>query len=245
MTSSSRIDAEIRELATNLRLGSSIVSVYKEVKQTEPGPFLHELLTRLWNARQTDRVTRNQAIAGLDRSKTLASFDTSCLELPAGQDLSWFSECQFIEAKQNLVLLGHPGTGKTHFASALGLEACARGYKVSFKRLASLVEELTFAHEAGELSKLKHKLSQLDLLIIDEWGYLPTNISGTRLLFDVISDCYERRSVILTTNMPVPEWNKIFSDERLLMAMIDRLAHHTYLIKHVGDSYRLKHSLMK
>ena len=76
-------------------------------------------------------------------------------------------------------------------------------------------------------------------------GDLPTNVTGTRLPFDVIADCYERRSLILTTNLPLPEWNKIFSDERLLMAMIDRLAHHGYLVKHTGESYRLTHSLMK
>lgn len=245
MPNATALDAEIKTLATNLRLGSSILSIYKELELTDRGEFVHALLKRIWDTRVKDRVARNQAAAGFQRNKTLACFDPTCLELPPKVELSWFTECHFIEARQNLILLGHPGTGKTHFATALGMEACARGYKASMKRMAWFVEELTAAHEAGELAKLKRRLELLDLLVIDEWGYLPTNVTGTRLLFDVIADCYERRSLILTTNLPFSEWNKIFCDERLLMAMIDRLAHHGYLVKHVGDSYRLTHSLMK
>lgn len=240
------IDARIRELASNLRLGgSSVVTTYKETDLTDRAEFVLTFLQKLWDARIRDRVERNRILAGLQRTKTLDCFDASCLELPHGLELSWLTECRFIEAKQNLILLGHPGTGKTHFATAIGMQACARGYKVLFKRMAALVEDLTAAHEAGQLPKLKRRLDACDLLVIDEWGYLPTNVTGTRLLFELIADCYERRSIVLTTNMPIPEWNKIFSDERLLMAMIDRLAHHSYLVKHTGESYRLTHSLMK
>ena len=246
MTDTAAIDARIRELACNLRLGSSsVVAAYKDVELTDRAEFVLALLQKLWDARTRERVERNRILAGLQRSKTLDCFDTACLELPQGLELSWLTECRFVEAKQNLILLGHPGTGKTHFATAIGLQACACGYKVLFKRMAALVEELTAAHEAGQLSKLKRRLESCDLLVIDEWGYLPTNVTGTRLLFELIANCYEQRSIVLTTNMPIPEWNKIFSDERLLMAMIDRLAHHSYLVRHTGESYRLTHSLMK
>ena len=166
-------DAEIKALATNLRLGSSIVSIYKDVEFTGRGEFVCELLRRVWETRVKARVERKQALAGFQRNKTLASFDTTCLELPRKVELSWFTECRFVEAKQNLILLGHPGTGKTHFATALGMEACAKGYKVSMRRMAMFVEELTAAYEAGELAKLKRRLEQLDLLVIDEWGGPP------------------------------------------------------------------------
>ena len=106
------------------------------------------------------------------------------------------------------------------------------------------VEELTAACEAKELTAYKHRLEMADVLIIDEWGYLPITVTGTRLLFDIIADCYECRSVILTANMPVAEWNKIFCDERLLMDIIDRIVHHGYLMRYTGDNYRLTHSLM-
>lgn len=162
-----------------------------------------------------------------------------------GTESAQLEECRFIKAKQNLIFLGHPGTGKTHLATALGMQACTLGKKVLFKRMAALVEELTAAHEGGTLARFKRRYEACDLVIIDEWGYLPTNVTGTRLLFDLIADCYEKRSVILTTNLPIAEWNKIFCDEQLLMAIIDRLAHHGYLIKHTGESYRLLHSLIK
>ena len=190
MTDAAELDAQIKTLATNLRLGSSILTVYKELELTDRGEFVRDLLAGIWNHRVRDRVSRNQSMAGLNASKTLDNFDSSCLELPDKVDLSWFTECRFIDAKQNLMLLGNPGTGKTHFATALGMEACARGYKVGMKRMAMLVEELTLAWEKLELPKLKRRLAQLDLLIIDEWGYLPTSLTGTRLLFELISDCY-------------------------------------------------------
>lgn len=246
MSKAAETDARIRELALNLRLGgTSVVKTYKEISLTDRAEFVLQLLQKLWDARVRDRVERNQVKAGLLRTKTLENFDCSCLELPRNLGLAWLTQCRFIEAKQNLILLGHPGTGKTHFATALGLQACRLGYKALFKRMAVLVEELSSAHETGQLPRLKRRFEKCDLLVIDEWGYLPTNVTGTRLLFELIADCYERRSLILTTNMPIPEWNKIFCDERLLMAMIDRLAHHGYLIKHMGESYRLSHSLMK
>lgn len=239
-------EESIREIALNLRLGgASVLAAYKDIELTNQTDFVLCFLQRLWNMRVKDRAERNQNSAGLNRNKTLDNFEPSCLDLPRGLDYTQLTECRFIEDKQNLILLGHPGTGKTHLANALGMQACILGHKVLFKRMAALVEELTAAYEGGRLAKLKRRYESCDLLIIDEWGYLPTNVTGTRLLFDLIADCYEKRSVILTTNLPIPEWNKIFSDERLLMAMIDRLAHHGYLVKHTGESYRLTHSLMK
>ncbi len=238
------LDEEIHQLATSLRIGPNLVANYRGVVNADSAVFLRDLLKTLLTARQRERCRKNRAGSNLPPGKTLEGFETACLELPKGLTMSWLSKCSFIESKQNLVLLGLPGTGKTHLAAALGAQACDQGYKVSFKRMSAFMEELTVAYEAGEFAKLKRKLEQVDLLILDEWGYLPTNVTGTRLLFDVISDCYERRSIILTTNLPLPEWNRIFSEERMLMAMIDRIVHHCYLIKHTGESYRMTHSLM-
>ena len=238
-------ESDIRRLATNLRLGSSIASLYKEVPFKNPGEDVRDLLERIWEQRVRDRMLRNRQKAGFEKLKTLRDFQPDNLELPRGVRLDWFTECKFIDNRQNLILLGNPGTGKTHLATAIGLEACSRGYKVLFRRMAQLVEALSAAYASGDLERLKNRVSMTDLLIIDEWGYLPTNVDGTRLLFDLIANCYEKRSVILTTNLPIQEWNRIFSDERLLIAMIDRLVHHGYLIKHTGESYRLTHSLMR
>ena len=238
-------ESDIRRLATNLRLGSSIASLYKDVPFKDPGKYVRDLRQKVWDQRVRDRLMRNRQKAGFEQLKTLGDFHPDNLEMPRGIGLQWFTECKFINSRQNLILLGNPGTGKTHLATAIGLEACNRGYKVLFRRMAQLVEALSAAHASGDLERLKRRVTMVDLLIIDEWGYLPTNVDGTRLLFELIADCYERRSVILTTNLPIQEWNRIFGDERLLIAMIDRLVHHGYLIKHTGESYRLTHSLMR
>ena len=115
-----------------------------------------------------------------------------------------------------------------------------------FRRMANLIEELQTAHDNHAWPRYRRRIEQCDLLIIDEWGYLPTNVDGTRLLFEVIADCYEQRSIIVTTNLPFVEWNRIFSDERLLLAIMD--PHRPpwgICSKHTDQSYRLRHSLMK
>lgn len=240
------MDADILRLATNLRMGSAIAELYSKIPFTDPASYVHGLLQALWDARIKERVLRWQQQAGFEQKKTLENYTTDHLELPKGMALSWFTECHFVEQKQNLILLGNPGTGKTHFATALGMEACSRGYKTCFWRMARLVNELTASQDdKSAYNALRRRLNDASLLIIDEWGYLPTNVNGTRLLFELISDSYEKRSVVITTNLPMAEWKRIFCDERLLFAIMDRLIHHGYLIKHTGDSYRLSHSLMR
>lgn len=238
-------DVQIQQLATQLKLGTEVISNYRKLSFNDPGEFLKDLLLAMVADRQTNRIARNLKCSRLPRDKTLETFIPDCLELPKKFDFEWYRSCSFIEERQNLILLGNPGTGKTHFAAALGTEACKCGYKPIFKRMANFVEELSVAHEDNTMKALMRKIESADLLILDEWGYLPTNVTGTRLLFDVINDCYEKRSVILTTNLPLAEWNRIFGDERLLVAIMDRLTHHGHLIKHSGESYRLTHSLMR
>ena len=137
------------------------------------------------------------------------------------------------------------GTGKTHLATAIGIEACSRGKKVRFFRTTALVNQLNDAQKIGELSKFLKQLSKADLLICDEWGYVPLDRGGSKLLFQVISDCYEQKSVIITTNLEFSKWVHVFYDEQMTTAMIDRLVHHGYLLIFDGQSYRIKNSLMK
>ena len=137
------------------------------------------------------------------------------------------------------------GTGKTHLAMAIGIEACNRGMKVGFYRTANLVNQLSDAKKAGTLSKLFNNLRKLDLLICDEWGYVPMDRASAQILFQVISDSYERRSVIITTNLEFSRWVGIFYDEQMTAAMIDRLVHHSYLLLFDGQSNRVRDSLMK
>src|SRR5690606_22201061 len=140
------------------------------------------------------------------------------------------------------ILYGPPGTGKTQLATAIGIDACTSGKRVKFFRTATLVNLLLEAKAAGNIKKVVRQLENTDLLICDEWGYIPVEQLGAQLLCQVISECYEQGSVIITTNIECSEWNGIFYDEKLTPALIDRLVHHSHLLVFTGTSYRLKHS---
>ena len=136
---SESLETEIRQYAKKLRLGENIATFTKAIPFEDPETYVRDLLRAVWDARVKDRIHRSRQLAGFPQIKTLENYSTDCLELPKGLDFSWFSECHFIESKRNLILLGNPGTGKTHLATALGIEACNRGQKVYFRRMANFV----------------------------------------------------------------------------------------------------------
>ena len=165
---------------------------------------------------------------------------------PLGGDAGdYLKRGTFIGETKNLILYGNVGTGKTHLATAIGIEACGRGLSVGFHRTASLVNRLSEAKKTGQIGKLFASLRKLDLLICDEWGYVPLDREAAQLLFQVISDSYERRSVIITTNLEFSRWVGIFYDEQMTAAIIDRLIHHSYLVLFDGPSNRVRDSLMR
>ena len=153
--------------------------------------------------------------------------------------------CHFVQEKKNLVLYGGVGTGKTHMGIALGISACEKGKAVRFFTVTELVLKLSDAYRNGTLERLVRDLKQLDLLILDEWGYVPVDREGSQLLFRVIADSYESKSLILTTNLEFSKWGGIFTDEQMAAAMIDRLVHHGHLLMFDAKSYRMTHALMR
>ena len=177
--------------------------------------------------------------------KTFAGYSFDEIRLPAELSVNELKEAAFIGEKKNLILYGNVGTGKTHLATAIGIEACNRGKAVRFFRTAALVNQLSDDQKKGEINRFLKQLSKVDLLICDEWGYVPLDRDGSKLLFQVISDCYEQRRVIITTNLEFSKWGNIFYDEQMTAAMIDRLVHHSYLLLFDGQIYRIKNSLMK
>ena len=150
------------------------------------------------------------------------------------------SEPQIQERGQYVV--GPSGTGKTHVALGLGLAACQKGLKVRFTTAAALVHELVEAVDERRLQRLQKTLASQDLLIIDELGFVPLSKTGAELLFEIISQRYERGSIIITSNLPFDEWTEVFGSERLTGAILDRLTHHVHILEMNGESFRLRQS---
>ena len=146
-----------------------------------------------------------------------------------------------LDSSENVIAVGNSGTGKTHVALRLGLAACQRGMSVGFTT-AALVHELMEAKDERLLLNLQRQLSRLNLLIIDELGFVPLSRTGAELLFEVFSQRYERGSIMVTTNLPFDEWTEVFGSERLTGALLDRLTHHVHILEMNGGSYRLKRS---
>lgn len=147
---------------------------------------------------------------------------------------------EYLDRRENILLVGNSGTGKTHLATALGVAACGQGKRVRFSQVTELITQLMEAREDRALSRLKKQLARLDLLILDELGYVPASKLGAELLFDVISTAYERMSLIVTTNLPFEHWTEVLGSERLTGATLDRLTHRCHIIETRGESYRLK-----
>jgi DNA replication protein DnaC len=145
-----------------------------------------------------------------------------------------------IEQSERPLLIGGSGTGKSHLATSLAIEACARGKRVRFYRVTEMATQLLEAREERVLSRLKSQLSKVELLVLDELGYVPASKVGAELLFDVISTAYERLSVIVTTNLPFEEWKEVLGSERLTGATLDRLTHRCTIVETGKESYRLR-----
>jgi DNA replication protein DnaC len=149
---------------------------------------------------------------------------------------------EYILRRENVIALGNSGTGKTHVALALGLAACQKGFTVAFATAAALVNQLMEARDERRLLRLQRELASVKLLIVDELGYVPLSPTGAELLFEVLSQRYERGSTIITSNLPFEDWTQVLGAERLTGALLDRLTHHVSILMMNGDSYRLKQS---
>ena len=149
---------------------------------------------------------------------------------------------EYLSYREDVIAINNSGSGKTHVALGLALAVCQRGVSVGFATAAALVHELTDARDERRLLNLQRQLSRLNLLIIDELGFVPLSRTGAELLFEVFSQRYERGSIMVTPNLPFDEWTEVFGSERLTGALLDRLTHHVHILEMNGESYRLKRS---
>ena len=190
--------------------------------------------------REHKAAERRLKAARFPAPKTLDEFDFAARPSVNKPLLLDLARGDYLTKRENVLFVGPSGTGKTHLATALGLAACAQGKRVRFWRVTELITTLREADQERHLLRLRHQLGRLDLLILDELGYVPASKAGAELLFDVIANAYERQSVVLTTNLGFEHWTEVLGNERLTGAALDRLTHRATIVEMTGESYRLQ-----
>jgi DNA replication protein DnaC len=207
--------------------------------------YLQRLLFAEISDREARAFQRRLKLARLPGKKTLEGFDFKALPNFEPIAVHRLAGCEFVEKRENVLFVGSSGTGKTHLATAFAIEACKAKYSVRFYTVSELVEALLEARSEKSLGRTRALLKKIDLLVLDELGFVPLPPSGAELLFDVVSDRYEKGSIALTTNLPFEEWISVLASEALTHALLDRLTHHVHILQMNGKSYRLKESLAK
>lgn len=224
-----------RGLETRLRQAKESGAGYDE--------FLLDLTTEELQARAENRLSRRVREAKFPLLKTLEEFDFNAVD---GLDIRLIRElsgCDYIKERRNIIFLGRSGTGKTHLATALGVDACRNNYRTRFISGYALVNELIEAREDRDLQRLIQRYARYDLLVLDELGYIPFSKEGAELLFQVLAERQEKGSVIITTNLGFADWTQVFGDPVMTAALLDRLTHRAHIVNCQWDSYRLKQSL--
>ena len=196
------------------------------------------------DSRDASRRAQLLRRCGLPAPKTFDGYDWSAVSWPDGLGREDLLSLSFLERREDLVLMGDVGTGKTHMASALCQLACDRRLEARFFTASSLVMRLRRARDEGRLDREMSQIGRAALLVIDELGFLPLDADGARLVFQVFADAYERQSVVITTNLEFSRWGSVFGDDQMAAAVIDRIVHHGRLVQFKGESYRVRHALM-
>ena len=202
--------------------------------------FLLQLCELELIERERKAAERRLKAARFPAHKTLDDFDFQSRPSVNKPLLLQLIQGDYLDQRENILLFGPSGTGKTHLAISLGIAACGQGKKVRFFRVTELITLLLEAKEERQLLRMRGQLAKLDLLVLDELGYVPASKAGAELLFDVIATAYERNSMLVTTNLPFENWTEVLGSERLTGAALDRLTHRCHIVETKGESYRLQ-----
>ena len=226
-------------------MGREIETAVRQAKEGGIGhdDFLLDLTEAEILVRAENRQKRRLREAKFPLMKPLETFN---LDAVPDLDTVLFRDlvtCRFIKEKRNIIFLGGSGRGKTHMATALGIEACQNNHRTRFVTGYGLANELIEARKEKDLSRVVQRYARYDILILDELGYVPFSKEGAELLFQVLAERHERGSVVVTTNLGFADWTQIFGDANMTAALLDRITHKAHIVNCTWDSYRLSETL--
>ncbi len=237
-----KMQESIADCCKQLRLSANFVAnaMIQDGKSSQD--YLLNLLTNEIRYRQERRITKYLNTAGFPRRYTREEFRTEEIVFPDDTSYESLLDLDFYHAGKNVIMYGGTGTGKTMLSILIGMEACQKEIPVKFYRTAGIINLFSEAKTKGTLSQLKRKLNSAEIIILDEFGYVPYDRTGSQLLFDYISEIHEQKSVILNTNLEFSQWVNVLYDEHMTTALIGRLTHHVELLLFPGVNNRLRES---
>lgn len=235
----------IEQTMRTLKLGG-LASQWQNIVYRDNEQYLRDLLEVEVREREANRMSRMVKQAGFRVLKTLDSFIWKPgIEIPGSITREEIEAASFVGYKENLVLMGAVGTGKTHLATSIALKLCQEGRQTRFFTATGLANILLEKNQKGLLNNFMASLKRVELLVLDEIGFITLHKEASELLFQIVSDCYEQKSLIITSNLEFSQWNTVFGDSKLTAALIDRLIHHSHIVVFSGPGHRLEESMRR